>query len=332
MSVSIRLQGCAKTFTEGGPANRRVAKGTRALEPLDLAVAKGETLVILGPSGCGKTTTLRIIAGLEQPDEGGAVFFDDRNVTAVPVERRNVGIVFQSYALFPHLNVAANVAYGLRIRGAGPQALRERVAEMLALVRMTELADRSIDQLSGGQKQRVALARAVAIEPRVLLLDEPLAALDAKLREHLRTELRDLLRRVGITSVYVTHDQSEAMTLGDRIAVMNAGRLEQVGTPFEIYRQPRTRFVADFVGTLNHLRDGSWVRPEDLLVCVNGDAEMSGRLRSAVFLGDRLRLFIEGCNEEGLIVDTTERVSLQSGDVVNLRVRSGARVRLEPQC
>ena len=319
MSVAIRLEGCAKTFTDG----------TRALQPLELSIVAGETLVLLGPSGCGKTTTLRIIAGLEAPDPGGTVFFDDRDVTRVPVEKRNVGIVFQSYALFPHLNVAANVGYGLRIRGEKPESVRARVREMLALVRLTEFAERAIDQLSGGQKQRVALARAIAIAPRVLLLDEPLAALDAKLREHLRTEIRDLLERVGITAVYVTHDQAEAMTLGDRIAVMDAGRIEQIGTPVEIYRQPRTPFVAEFVGNVNRFPDGTLVRPEDVLLCANGEAELRGNVRSIVFLGDRLRLVVDGGVEDGIIVDTTERLELGVGDAVSLRIRPGARVRLE---
>ena len=320
MSVAIRLERCAKTF----------ANGARALEPIDLSIVAGETLVLLGPSGCGKTTTLRIIAGLEAPDPRGNVFFDNKDVTRTPVEKRNVGIVFQSYALFPHLNVAANVGYGLRIRGEGAEKRRARVDEMLALVRLTEFADRRIDQLSGGQKQRVALARAIAIEPRVLLLDEPLAALDAKLREHLRTEIRDLLRRIGITAIYVTHDQAEAMTLGDRIAVMNAGRLEQIGTPLEIYRRPRTQFVVEFVGSVNRFPDGTLVRPEDVLICSNGDGgEMHGKLRSIAFLGDRLRLVVDGCTDDGLIVDTTERLELSIGDAVSLRVRPGARVRLQ---
>jgi len=319
MSVSIRLEGCAKTF----------ADGTRALHPLDLSIVSGETLVLLGPSGCGKTTTLRIIAGLESPDPGGAVFFADKDVTRTPVEKRNVGIVFQSYALFPHLNVAANIAYGLRIRGEKAEGVKTRVDEMLALVRLRELAERRIDELSGGQKQRVALARAIAISPRVLLLDEPLAALDAKLREHLRTEIRELLRRVGITAVYVTHDQAEAMTLGDRIAVMNSGRIEQIGTPLDIYRTPRTDFVAEFVGSVNRLPDGSLVRPEDVLICANGEGEMHGQLRSIAFLGDRVRLIIDGCSEDGLIVDTAERLEFAVGDRVSVLVRPGARWRLE---
>ena len=242
--VSIALYRCAKTFPDG----------TRAIEPLDLAVDAGETVVFLGPSGCGKTTTLRIIAGLEAPDPGGRVLFDGRDVTALTIERRNIGMVFQSYALFPNMSVAANVAYGLKIRGLGKGEIGGRVAEMLAMMRIEALADRGIDQLSGGQRQRVALARALAVQPRALLLDEPLTALDAKLRDALRLDIDQLLRRLGITAIYVTHDQAEAMALGDRIVVMEHGRVAQVGRPREIYQRPATRFVAEFVGTMNRLR------------------------------------------------------------------------------
>ena len=196
--LSITLTGCAKTF----------ADGTRALEPLDLKINAGETVVLLGPSGCGKTTTLRIVAGLEQPDAGGKVLFDGEDVTPLPIEKRNVGMVFQSYALFPNMSVAENIGYGLRLRKAEAAALRARVGDMLSMMRIEKLADRRIDQLSGGQRQRVALARALAVRPRALLLDEPLTALDAKLRDALRIEIDELLRRLGITAVYVTHDQA----------------------------------------------------------------------------------------------------------------------------
>ena len=242
--VSIALYRCAKTFPDG----------TRALEPLDLAVDAGETVVFLGPSGCGKTTTLRIIAGLEAPDPGGRVLFDGRDVTTLTIERRNIGMVFQSYALFPNMSVAANVAYGLKIRRLGKGEIGERVAEMLAMMRIEALADRGIDQLSGGQRQRVALARALAVQPRALLLDEPLTALDAKLRDALRLDIDQLLRRLRITAIYVTHDQAEAMALGDRIVVMEHGRVAQVGRPRDIYQRPATPFVAEFVGTMNRLR------------------------------------------------------------------------------
>ena len=241
--VSISLANCAKTF----------ADGTRALEPLDLAIDAGETVVFLGPSGCGKTTTLRIIAGLEEPDAGGKVLFDGTDVTHLPIEQRNVGMVFQSYALFPNMTVAGNVGYGLKIRKVPEAEIRARVSEMLAMMQITRLADRRIDQLSGGQRQRVALARAIAVRPRALLLDEPLTALDAKLRDTLRLEIDSLLRSLGITAIYVTHDQAEAMALGDRIVVMEHGRVAQIGKPRDIYQRPATRFVAEFIGTMNRL-------------------------------------------------------------------------------
>jgi len=239
--ASVRIDACGKTF----------ADGTRALEPATLDIARGETLVLLGPSGCGKTTMLRIIAGLEQPDTGGKVLFDGKDVTSQPIERRNVGMVFQSYALFPNMNVADNIGYGLKIRGMGKLERAVRVAELVALTNIKGLENRRIDQLSGGQRQRVALARAVAIRPGILLLDEPLTALDAALRDRLRSELNRLLRALGITTIYVTHDQAEAMELGDRVVVMCKGAIAQIGTPREIYFTPRNRFVAEFIGAAN---------------------------------------------------------------------------------
>ncbi|HTK00786.1 MAG TPA: ABC transporter ATP-binding protein, partial [Bordetella sp.] len=244
--VSITLHQCAKTWPDG----------TRALHAIDLDVAGGTTLALLGPSGCGKTTLLRMMCGLEAPDAGGRIRFDDEDVTALPPQARGVGVVFQNYALFPNMSVAGNVGYGLRVRGMQPAERTARVARMLELVRLEQYADRRIDQLSGGQKQRVALARALAIQPRVLLLDEPLTALDAKLREQLRVELAQLLRELAITTVIVTHDQEEAMMLGDRIAVMSAGRLEQIGTAESLYRAPATAFVGGFLGTLCRLKAG----------------------------------------------------------------------------
>ncbi len=208
--ISVRVENCGKTFTDG----------TRALEPATLDIARGETLVLLGPSGCGKTTLLRIIAGLESPDPGGRIMFDGKDVTSMPIEQRNVGMVFQSYALFPNMSVADNIGYGLKIRGVGKADRAVRVAELVELTNIGGLENRRIDQLSGGQRQRVALARAIAIRPGILLLDEPLTALDAALRDRLRGELNRLLRMLGISSIYVTHDQSEAMELGDRIVVM----------------------------------------------------------------------------------------------------------------
>ena len=239
--ASVRIEACGKTF----------ADGTRALEPATLDIARGETLVLLGPSGCGKTTMLRIIAGLELPDPGGKVLFDGKDMTSVPIERRNVGMVFQSYALFPNMSVSDNIGYGLKIRGVPAKERAARVAELVALTNISGLENRRIDQLSGGQRQRVALARAVAIRPGILLLDEPLTALDAALRDRLRGELNRLLRALGITTIYVTHDQAEAMELGDRVVVMQKGTIAQIGTPREIYFTPQSRFVAEFIGAAN---------------------------------------------------------------------------------
>ena len=331
--VSITLSGCRKTFPDG----------TRALEPLDLEIVSGETLVLLGPSGCGKTTTLRMIAGLEQPDAGGKVLFDSADVTALPIERRNVGMVFQSYALFPNMSVAENIGYGLRIRRRPKAGIASRVREMLALMRIERLADRRIDQLSGGQRQRVALARALAVEPRVLLLDEPLTALDAKLREELRLEIDELLRGLGITTIYVTHDQAEAMALGDRIVVMSEGRVAQVGTPREIYQHPASAFVAEFIGTMNvlrgNVRDGAFVtgagaipwpgapadaaevrfRPEDVRLADDAP-HLSGKIVASVFRGDRTRLLVDVGGEKPLVLETGTRSDFARGNAVGLCV------------
>jgi putative spermidine/putrescine transport system ATP-binding protein len=306
----IRLQSVAKTF----------ADGTRALKRLDLEIAEGETLVLLGPSGCGKTTLLRIIAGLETPDEPGRVHFGGEDVTPLPIERRNVGMVFQSYALFPNMSVAQNVGYGLRIRGELTQA---KIDELLALVQLEGLGARRVDQLSGGQRQRVALARALAVRPRALLLDEPLTALDAKLREQLRTDIDRLLRSLAITAVYVTHDQSEAMALGDRIAVMQAGEIVQIGTPRDIYYRPRTAFVADFIGTMNRLRlngTEALFRPEDTRLVPAAEAQFSGTIASAFFLGDHTRLMVDCGGAQLVTVETAERREFKAGERVHLAV------------
>jgi putative spermidine/putrescine transport system ATP-binding protein len=339
--LSIALRGCAKTF----------ADGTRALEPLDLDIAPGETVVLLGPSGCGKTTTLRLIAGLERPDAGGRVLFDGADVTALPIEQRNVGMVFQSYALFPNMTVAGNIAYGLRVRKVPPRDLAARVDELLAMMRIEPLAERQIDQLSGGQRQRVALARALAVRPRALLLDEPLTALDAKLRDALRVEIDSLLRGLRITAVYVTHDQGEAMALGDRIVVMDHGRVAQVGTPREIYHRPATPFVAEFIGTMNRLagevRGGMlesragrlpWpgaapaggrgellFRPEDVSVVEEPGPEGSpgalrGTVTSALFLGDRTRLFVDVGEGPPVVVESPARREFRRGEALALRI------------
>ena len=224
----------------------------QVVQRFDLDVRPGEFVSFLGPSGCGKTTTLRMIAGFETATSG-AIRIEGRDVTHLPPNARNVGMVFQNYALFPNMTVAQNVAFGLKVAKAGGEATRARVAEMLGIVKLGHLAERYPYQISGGQQQRVALARALATSPKLLLLDEPLSALDAKVRVALRDELKSLQRTLGITTVFVTHDQEEALSMSDRIVVMSEGRIEQLGTPFEIYNRPKTRFVASFIGTLNIL-------------------------------------------------------------------------------
>jgi putative spermidine/putrescine transport system ATP-binding protein len=225
---------------------------TAAVANFNLQAQRGEFVSFLGPSGCGKTTTLRMIAGFEQPT-GGTIVLDGQDITHRPPNRRNVGMVFQSYALFPNMTVADNIGFGLKIRKRPGDQVRKRVGELLDLINLPDKGKRYPYQLSGGQQQRVALARALAIEPTVLLLDEPLSALDAKIRVALRIEIRQIQRQLGITTVYVTHDQEEALSLSDRVVVMSEGRMEQVGTPFEIYNFPATPFVASFVGQLNLL-------------------------------------------------------------------------------
>lgn len=224
----------------------------RSVDHLDLGIGKGELVALLGPSGCGKTTTLRMIAGLT-PVTSGQIMVGGRDVTAVPTHRRDMGLVFQSYALFPHLTIEQNVAFGLEMRKIPRDEIRRRVSEALELVHLAGRETRKPSQLSGGQQQRVALARALVIQPSILLLDEPLSNLDAKLRDEMRNEIRDIQTRLGITAVFVTHDQVEALAMCDKVAVMNAGRLEQLGTPEDVYERPATPFVASFVGRINRL-------------------------------------------------------------------------------
>jgi putative spermidine/putrescine transport system ATP-binding protein len=226
--------------------------GAVTVDKVSLEIAQGELLVLVGPSGCGKTTTLRMIAGLTEVDEG-SIRFDNLDVTDLPTFSRNTGIVFQGYALFPHMTVARNVAFGLEMRGITGAEAEHRVHRALDMVQLRSFADRLPKQLSGGQQQRVALARAIVINPDVLLLDEPLSALDAKLRQEVRGEIRRLQRSLGVTTVFVTHDQEEAVSMADRIVVMNAGKVEQVGTPQQVYEHPATRFVAEFIGLSNFL-------------------------------------------------------------------------------
>ncbi|RZH68909.1 ABC transporter ATP-binding protein [Natrinema altunense] len=242
--TELRLEDVSKVYGADGT-------GTSALEDVDITVRDGEFFTLVGPSGCGKTTTLRTIAGFEAPTDG-AIRFDGRGMAGVPPERRDVGVVFQSYALFPHMTVAENVGYGLRFREPPDgETVDDRVTELLELVDLEGMGDRDPDQLSGGQRQRVALARALAPAPDLLLLDEPMSALDAQLRESLRRQVTRIQSELGITTVYVTHDQAEALAISDRLAVMHDGRVEQVGRPQEIYREPATRFVAEFVGDNN---------------------------------------------------------------------------------
>jgi putative spermidine/putrescine transport system ATP-binding protein len=268
---------------------------TLAVDALDLEVRDGEMVTLLGPSGCGKTTTLRMIAGLVEPSEG-RVYFDDDDVTFLPPRKRNIGFVFQTPALFPHLSVSDNVGFGLSVKGAKKDAIEARVEEMLAMVGLKGYGPRLPAQMSGGQQQRVALARVLATDPRVLLFDEPLSALDRNLRDTLKYSILDLQRRTGKTAVYVTHDQSEAFAISDRIVVMNAGRVEQVGTQTEIYLQPQTRFVAEFIGANNGLegtlasRDGS---DEDGHATVRvGDLLLQAHAREGLSVGDAVIAYL----------------------------------------
>jgi putative spermidine/putrescine transport system ATP-binding protein len=252
----------------------RVFGTTRALDGLNLAIKPGELLALLGPSGCGKTTALRMLAGFDRPDEG-AVLLNGSDISRTPVNKRDMGMVFQSYSLFPTMSALDNVAFGLRLRKQKASARRSRAGELLELVGLSEHVTKYPHQLSGGQQQRVALARALAISPRVLLLDEPLSALDAKVREQLRDEIRRIQLELGVTTVFVTHDQEEALSMADRVGVMRAGRLEQCAAPAELYDRPATPFVAEFVGTMNHLpgvtEAGGRVRVAEQSLPADGD-------------------------------------------------------------
>ncbi|MER7839519.1 ABC transporter ATP-binding protein [Streptomyces sp. NPDC096040] len=252
MSVSTPEKATTTAATVEFRSLRREFGATVALDRLDLTVRPGEFLALLGPSGCGKTTALRMLAGFEHPDSG-AVLVDGEDVTHVPAHRRDAGMVFQSYSLFPHLNAVDNVAFGLRMRKVRTAERRATASELLELVGLADKGERFPHQLSGGQQQRIALARALALRPRVLLLDEPLSALDAKVRLTLREEIRRLQQELGITTLFVTHDQEEALSVADRVAVMRAGRLEQCAEPAELYGRPATAFVAEFVGTMSRI-------------------------------------------------------------------------------
>jgi putative spermidine/putrescine transport system ATP-binding protein len=311
---------------------------TVAVHELDLEVADGELLTLLGPSGCGKTTTLRMIAGLVEPS-GGRIEFDDQDVTWLPPRARNIGFVFQTPALFPHLSVARNIAFGLSVKGAKQAAADSRVEEMLALVGLTGYGARMPSQLSGGQQQRVALARVLATDPRVLLFDEPLSALDRNLRDTLKYSILDLQRRTGKTAIYVTHDQSEAFAISDRIVVMNSGRAEQIGTQTDIYLSPRTGFVAEFIGANNGMPgtvSGIEGSGEDARTIVSsGELRLRSRSRIPAAIGDKVVAYVrpedvvvlqdgEGGAFENVIEGTIERVIFE-GPTAQLRVDIGGR-------
>jgi putative spermidine/putrescine transport system ATP-binding protein len=299
-----------------------------AVEHFELDVARGEFVSFLGPSGCGKTTTLRMIAGFEHPT-AGTIRIEGADITRRPPNRRNVGMVFQSYALFPNMTVADNVGFGLKIAKRPSAEIANRVKEMLELIHLPALGNRYPYQLSGGQQQRVALARALAIQPKVLLLDEPLSALDAKIRVALRNEIRSIQRKLGITTIYVTHDQEEALSLSDRIVVMRDGRVEQIGTPFEIYNFPRTSFVASFVGTLSILRGqvadpgrGTIVVDGQEIVAAHGlEGAQAGESR-AVALRPEIVSLHDPAGNGNRMQGTVEDVNFL-GSIVRIRVRFG---------
>ncbi len=339
----LTLQNIQKSF---GPV--------QVVHNFDMAIEKGEFVSFLGPSGCGKTTILRMIAGFEKPS-GGTLTIAGKDQRPLKPNQRNIGMVFQAYALFPNMTVHDNVAFGLKVAGKAKAEIDARVKEMLALIRLDHLADRFPYQMSGGQQQRVALARALAVKPQLLLLDEPLSALDAKIRVSLREEIRLIQQKLGITTVFVTHDQEEALSISDRIVVMNAGKADQIGTPFEIYNAPATRFVASFVGTLNiieanvidpaanrvsigdqavtlkqplnGLKGGDTVslalRPEagSLAQSAPGDTALSGKVVSAHFLGSviRTRMDVGGVTISFDMFNSPGTTPPQAGDIVTLR-------------
>src|SRR3954453_14668600 len=294
--LDVVLEGVTKRYDE-----------VLAVRGVDLAVKRGEFVSLLGPSGCGKTTTLRLIAGFEQPDDG-AIRIGDEDVQGLPPTKRNVNTAFQSYALFPHLNVLDNVAYGLRHRGVGREERGRQARRMLGLVRLEGVEKRKPAQLSGGQQQRVALARALVMNPKVLLLDEPLGALDLAVRKQLQIELKTIQADIGVTFIYVTHDQEEALALSDRVAVMNAGRIEQVDTPGTIYDRPATEFVAGFIGETNFVRVGDRSgagRPERMRLSappLRDGIGVEGRVVATMVIGPAIQCVVRTDDEQELIV------------------------------
>ncbi len=343
---SIRAESVVKRFGD-----------VTALDGVDVEVAPGELFFLLGASGCGKTTLLRCIAGLEQPTSGG-IFFGETEVTGLPPHKREAAMVFQSYALWPHLDVGRNVAFGLEERKVPKAEIRKRVEEALRLVHLAGMAERGVDQLSGGQQQRVALARALVVRPRCLRLDEPLSNLDAKLRIEMRREIRRIVKEGGLTAIYVTHDQEEALAMADRMAVLNAGRIEQLGTPQEVYREPRTAFVAGFIGETNLIKgravecreryvqvetrlgllvgrttDPEWlpgggeevvlsVRPEAWRIGgVPGGNRATGRILERSYLGQRIQYVVETTAGRQQVVELNPELVREPGEEVVLGSR-----------
>ena len=316
MAADVRVDRARKTYGD-----------VVAVDNVDLEVADGEFFTLLGPSGSGKTTTLRMIAGFEQPDTG-TITLGGEDITHRPPYARDVNTVFQDYALFPHMTVAENVGYGLKVKGVGRRERNSRVAEVLRMVRLDQFGPRKPIQLSGGQRQRVALARSIVNQPKVLLLDEPLGALDLKLRQEMQVFLKSLQQELGMTFLYVTHDQEEALTMSDHLAVFSHGQIEQVGTPAEVYERPATEFVAGFVGTSNILeRDGRrfTVRPEKVVMLDGDQGEGEpGRIRDVVYLGAVTR-YVVALDGGGDLVALRQNLETSSADALEQR---GKRVRL----
>ncbi len=347
-AAEIGAQGIGKTYGD-----------FHALSDISLTIGRGEFLTLLGPSGSGKTTFLMILAGFVTPSSG-LLTKDGADITRLPAEKRAFGMVFQGYALFPHMSVERNIAFPLQIQGKSGPDIKARVDAMIDKVGLRGHEKKRPADLSGGQQQRVALARALAFEPSVLLLDEPLTALDARLRDALRGEMNALLRELGITTIYVTHDQAEAMELGDRIVVMSAGRIEQIGSPRDIYYRPANRTVAQFIGTINRLageaRDGMlttsggavplpapvhahtnthtnqpheiFFRPEDAWLADPASAQLRGRIESSAFLGERTRLAIGGAAPDTLLIDVSGRIELARGTPVGISIAQDALIAL----
>ena len=346
MSCEIELRDLHKAYTDS----------TQALSRINLVCPRAKTTTLVGPSGSGKSTILKIIAGMLEPS-GGAVLFDGHDVTYAPPEKRNIGMVFQSYALFPNMSVRENVEFGLRVRRVPAVKRRQRAEEALSMVQIPHLAGRRIHQLSGGQQQRVALARAVVFAPQILLLDEPLSALDAKIRHELRNELAQLLRQFKITAVYVTHDQQEAMSLGDQVVVLDKGAIMQAGSPFDVYARPANAFVANFIGSANlydarldveagdvcitlpfgrftinasqlsarwpHLEAGPvqlMCRPQDVSIANEGAEHARVSVEEQLFLGDRIRITGRTATGHRIQFEAGYTARIQSGDVLPIRI------------